>query len=361
MAEPSGTWSRYSRWGTLPEKLVGPGRLHLWPSPSHTLAKIYTHLRDSGWVCETTGDSSMVVHVDDDRLSDLFAALSGTLTKSEMENTRALFKPGADGLSVSDIPRARSLRQLSAFVRSGWLLDMLSEGRLTSHFQPIVKTDDPTEIYGQECLLRGIGADGGLIRAGPILEAAKACGVLFQADLAARLTAIREVARHGVESNLFINLTPVSIYDPELYLRSTIEAIDEAGLDRRKIVFEFTETEDAGDADYLRNIADYCREKGFRVALDDVGSSCSPLNLIHRVRPDFIKLDRQLIRGVHGNPYKAIVTQKVLEMAQELGVKSVAEGVETHEELSWVRDRGATFAQGYLLANPTNPPLRKIA
>lgn len=68
------------------------------------------------------------------------------------------------------------------------------------------------------------------------------------------------------------------------------------------MVFEVTETEQAGDMEHLRNIVDYYREQGFRVALDDMGSGHSSLNLIHRLRPNFIKLDMQFVRGVHGDP-----------------------------------------------------------
>ncbi len=96
--------------------------------------------------------------------------------------------------------------------------------------------------------------------------------MLFQVDLAARLSAIQEAVRHGVEDNLFINFTPNAIYDPKFCLRSTVRSVDEASLDHGRIVFEVTETEQAGDVEHLRNIVDYYRERGFRVALDDMGS-----------------------------------------------------------------------------------------
>ena len=163
MTEFNGIDRRCSRCETLPERLVGPGRLHLWLPLGHTLSKTYKHPRASGWVCETPEDRSVVVRLDENRLSDLFTVLSEALTNREMEDTRALFKPGVEGLSISDIPRARFLKQLAALDGSGWLIDMLSEGRLTSHFQPIVRVDAPKQIYAHECLLRGISVDGDLI------------------------------------------------------------------------------------------------------------------------------------------------------------------------------------------------------
>ena len=218
----------------------------MWPPPRHTLGKTYRHLRAGGWVCETPEDRSVVVHLDEDRLNNLFAVLAEALTNREMED------------------------------------------------------------------------------------------------------------------NLFINFTPTSIYDPKFCLRSTVESVDEAPLEPERVVFEVTETEKAGDIEHLRNIVDYYREQGFRVALDDMGSGYSSLNLIHRLRPDFIKLDMQLVRGVDDDPYKAVVAQKVLERAQSLDVETIVEGVETHEELEWARDRGATYAQGYLIARPASPPLKRL-
>ena len=214
MADFSPTQRQCSRCEVLPEKLVGPGRLHLWPPLGHTLGKAYKHLRAQGWFCETPEDRSIVVRLDEDRLSDLFAVLSEALTNREVEDTRALFKPGVEGLTVSDIPRARSLRHLATLGGSGWLIDMLSEGRLTSHFQPIVYVDAPEEVYAQECLPRGIGTDGRVVSPAPIFEAARENDMLFQLDLAARLSAVREAVRHGTENNLFINFTPTSVYDP---------------------------------------------------------------------------------------------------------------------------------------------------
>ena len=82
----------------MPKRLVGPGRLHLWPPLRHTIGKTYRHLRASEWVCETPEVRSVVVRLDEDRLSDYFAILSAALTNRELEVTQVPFKPGAEGL-----------------------------------------------------------------------------------------------------------------------------------------------------------------------------------------------------------------------------------------------------------------------
>ena len=348
-----------SRCEVLPEKVGGAGRLYLWPPLGHTLVKINRYLRGGGYRCEITDEGCVVVRVEDGRMADLVSSFEEIFTSKELEDTRSLFKPEESEPSVADIPRVESLRRLSALGQSGWLLDMLAENRLTSHFQPIVRVSDPEEVYAHECLLRGVAETGDLVPPGRILETSREAGVLFQTDLAARLAAIREAVHHGISGGLFINFTPTSVYDPVFCLSSTVRAIDDSGIPHRNIVFEVTETEEAGDVDHLKNIVDYYRDSGFRVALDDMGSGYSSLNLIHHLRPDFIKLDLHLVRDVDKDPYKAMIAGKILEMAQGLGVETVVEGIETPEELRWAQEQGADYAQGFLISRPSAVPAEK--
>ena len=78
--------------------------------------------------------------------------------------------------------------------------------------------------------------------------------------------------------------------------------------------------------------------------------------MLHQLRPDYLKLDIDLIRGVNRDPYKALIAEKILEIATRLNIRTIADGVERPEELEWVRARGATYAQGYLIARPAAEP-----
>jgi EAL domain-containing protein (putative c-di-GMP-specific phosphodiesterase class I) len=251
-----------------------------------------------------------------------------------------------------------SLRQFLTMAQSGWLLDMLAERRITSYFQPIVHAQDTRRIYAHEALVRGLEPDGTLVPPGRMMGVARDAELLFQLDLAARLSAIREAVRHGLDVPVFINFTPSAIYDPAFCLRSTVAAIREAGIPSEHVVFEVIESDHAADASHLRSIIDYYRQAGFRVALDDLGAGHSSLNLLHQLRPDIVKLDMELVRHIHEDPYKASITQKLLEIAQKLGIRTVAEGIETPEELRWVRAHGVDYVQGYLVSRPQSPPVR---
>jgi EAL domain-containing protein (putative c-di-GMP-specific phosphodiesterase class I) len=238
---------------------------------------------------------------------------------------------------------------------------MLREQRLTSVFQPIVRADDPDDVFAHECLLRGVNPDATLMPPGPIYQAARAADLLFPLDRAARLTAIREAAAHGLDqkgTHLFINFNPTSVYDPVFCLRSTTAAIAATELRPEQVVFEVVESDQISDVGHLVRIIDYYRSAGFKVALDDLGSGYGSLNLLVDLKPDFVKLDMRLIRGVDSDPYKAGIVGKLLEMAHHLDVATVAEGIETVGEWEWVRDNGADYVQGYLFARPASPPPR---
>jgi diguanylate cyclase (GGDEF)-like protein len=192
---------------------------------------------------------------------------------------------------------------------------------------------------------------------GAILELAAEAGLLPQVDRVARLTTIAQARHHQLTGQIFINFAPTALYDPVSCLRSTVEAIDQAGISHERIVFEVVESDNPQDLDHLKTVLKFYREAGFLIALDDLGSGYSGLNLLHQLRPDFVKLDMGLIRDVHQDLYKASITEKLLEIAHKLNIQTVAEGIECVDELNWLRDRGATFAQGYLIAKPSAVPV----
>lgn len=233
----------------------------------------------------------------------------------------------------------------------------MREERLTTHFQPIVEAGDPGgEVFAYECLLRGLDADGDLVNPGDMFEEAEAAGLLFNLDREARVTAIRRAAEYGVESNIFINFNPTSIYDPTYCLRSTMKVFEEVELRPEKVVFEITEGQRVKDVRDLLNIVDFYRDAGFRIALDDLGAGYNSLSLLSKLRPDFVKLDIDLVRDVGVDPYKTKVADKILEMANSLNVAVVAEGVESVQEYDWLNEHGADYLQGYLFARPASPP-----
>lgn len=349
---------RCTRCETLPCLVKETGRLYLWFPLGHSVNKIINYLHSYGHEYQLLDDEQcLIICLNENEITVTANELEAVLTSKELQDTQVLFTSGTAQPQLRDFSRIVKLSEFVNLHQSGWLLNMLAAERFTHHFQPIVDAADTSRIFAQEALLRGIDENGSLIAPSPMLSVARKANLLFQLDRAARLTAIREAVRLKLSHRIFINFTPTAIYDPAFCLRSTVSAIEQAGIAHENIVFEVTESEQAQDTSHLKNILRFYRDAGFLIALDDLGAGYSSLNLIHQLRPDFIKLDMELVRNVHQDPYKAVITEKILDIAGSLNIKTIAEGVEHQEELYWLRDRGTTFVQGYLIARPSAQPV----
>lgn len=326
----------------------------------HVRRKAERALRTAGHWFEARDAETVVVYAAAGELPGIIRAVGEVLGEVERRDTTAVVTAGEGEFGVTDLANVSTFARLLAQDEGVWLSDVLRHGRLTAHFQPILATADES-VHGHEALARGIAPDGTLIAPGRLFDAARHAGLLFQLDLATRCTAVRRASEVGLAGKILINFSPTSVYDPATCLRSTVAAVDAAGIAHDRIVFELVETEQVHDTAHLKRILRYYRDAGFAVALDDVGSGYSSLNILHQLRPDYLKLDMELVRGVHDDPFKAVIAAKVLEIAQRLDIATIAEGIECEEELAWVRTHGATFAQGFYLGRPSPEPRRVTA
>ena len=341
------------RCEVVPEAPQGPGIIHLQFPLSHSRGKVLALLKQSG-AAFSDEKGAISIHVAQTDLQPVLQPLAEALSATERADVRVLFQREGQLLQLQDYFDVTPLDQFIAKAQTGWLTAMLRENRLSSVFHPILNCRTQ-EIFAYECLMRG-QVEGKTVFPGQIIEVAKAAGLLFQMDLAARRAAITGAAHFGLQTKIFINFTPTAIYDPVNCLKSTVETVDAVGLRRDQVVFEVIESEQVNRVADLNNILDYYRNNGFQVALDDVGAGYSSLNLLARLRPDYIKLDRDLITDIHQEPVKATIAHKLLETAHELGMATVAEGIEQKEEYQWLCEHGADYVQGYLFARPASPP-----
>ena len=340
----------------LPAGLPADGHLFLSPPLGHSLAKLSGFLEAAGLEANEPCEGVVALPMETAGLSLLQSDLGEHLSDEELEDTRAIIVPKGHSLSISDLMHTTSLASLLARVRESWLVDMLRENRLQTFFQPIVDARSGRDVFAYECLLRGVDTEGQLVGAPKLYDTARRGKLLFQLDRSARLCHINSAIRHGLTTNVFINFNPTAIYDPIFCLRSTVDAIRQSTLPAESFVFEVVESEEIHDTKRLLKIFEYYRDRGFRVALDDLGAGYSSLSLLSLVKPDFIKLDMQLVFGVDEDPYKGQIAAKLLEMARSLGVKTIAEGVETVGQWQWLTEHGADYLQGYLFGRPDPLP-----
>jgi EAL domain-containing protein (putative c-di-GMP-specific phosphodiesterase class I) len=129
----------------------------------------------------------------------------------------------------------------------------------------------------------------------------------------------------------------------------------EVALDR--VVIELTEHSDVSDYALLRIALANLRDLGVRIAIDDTGAGFASLSHVLKLRPDIVKLDIDLIRGIHTDPARRSLVSGLLTFAKEIGTQLLAEGIETADELSTLREIGVMYGQGYYLGTPALLPL----
>jgi len=329
--------------------------LYLWFPDPHLVDRAIGALKVNGGTARPSA-SCVCVQIEAGQLRPCVLDMGGAIEEDEARQARALFLGGGAIPALDDLGRIVSFPELYASVQTAWLLEQFEAGLVTSHFHPIVLSHDTSRIFAYEALLRGRGWGGAPLEPFAILQFAREAGLLEELDLAACRCAIREAAHLGPGANVFVNFSPAQLEDADLCLRHTLQAVAAAGLSPERFVFEAIEADHVDDTAHLERVLDRYRGGGFRVALDDLGAGWSTLNLVHRLRPDFIKLDRELIRDVHLDRVKDLIASKLLEIGRGLGIHTIVEGVEKPEELEWARSRGADYVQRFLIARPGPSP-----
>lgn len=221
-------------------------------------------------------------------------------------------------------------------------------------FQPIIRVSDQS-TYAQEALCRGPEGQGARYVLDQVTDEN-----LYRFDQAARVKAIETASRVGIDTGLSINFLPNAVYRPETCIRATLEAASRFQFEKRRLIFEVSETERISDPEHLLGILQEYRTQGFRTALDDFGAGYSGLRLLTRFQPDIVKMDRSLISDIHLQPTKQKIMRNLVSMSIDLGMMIVAEGVERREEAEFLMDLGIDLFQGYLFARPSlesQPPV----
>jgi EAL domain-containing protein (putative c-di-GMP-specific phosphodiesterase class I) len=226
-------------------------------------------------------------------------------------------------------------------------------GGLYLAFQPIVRWSEQRAI-AHEVLVRS--RDPMLGRPERLIAAATMRGRVDEIGRDVR----RRVAAHldqvgGRDGDLFVNLHPIELADPDL-------SDPEAPLARhaRRIVFDISERATLDRNDAAQRLA-VLRELGYRIALDDIGDS-GGLALLAVLRPEVLKIDSVLIRGVRADAVRRATVQGLFDLGARLGAMTIAEGVETEDDLAGVIGAGGDLMTGFVFGRPgAEPPAVELA
>ncbi|HMY11655.1 MAG TPA: EAL domain-containing protein [Turneriella sp.] len=221
----------------------------------------------------------------------------------------------------------------------------------TMAFQPVIDAETRS-VYSHEALVRGLNGEGAASVLGQVNESNR-----YRFDQACRVKAIEAASRLNLKTFLNINFMPGAIYNPQTCIRTTLEAAEKYGFPKERIVFEVTEGERVTDSNHLKAIFAEYRKHGFQTAIDDFGAGFAGLNLLAEFQPEIVKLDIALIRQLDTDRVRRVIVEAIHQACTELGIRVVAEGVESIAEYQVLRQMGVRYFQGYLFARPALDPV----
>lgn len=217
-------------------------------------------------------------------------------------------------------------------------------------FQPIVSLVDAS-IVGYEALSRG--PRGSLLeRPDKLFAAAEKVDKLWDLELLCRSKALERAREMDSDKMMFINVAPNIIHDPRFQKGFTREIIAKYKIDAANIIFEITEKTSIDDYRSFRRVLDNYTSQGYKIALDDTGSGYSGLKLLAETRPQFVKIDMDLVRDIDKDSLKYALMKAFYEFSLATDIKIIAEGIETLDELNALIDIGIPYGQGYLMQKP---------
>ena len=177
-------------------------------------------------------------------------------------------------------------------------------------------------------------------------------GLGSELELSAIRLALAKLEAMPGSAYLSINMSPSTASSTAFV---DLLGCSEVALDR--VVIELTEHSDVSDYVLLRVALANLRDMGVRIAIDDTGAGFASLSHVLKLRPDIVKLDIDLIRGIHTDPARQSLVSGLVIFAKEIGTQLLAEGIETAHELSTLREIGVMYGQGYYLGTPATLPL----
>ncbi len=270
---------------------------------------------------------------------EIIAALEGAAN-----GTTTLSGEAIDGMVAELSGRRRENHRTATLVSSlrREIRRVIDRGAVTSELQPIFDLER-LEPVGYEALARFPAhatrdvpdwfADAGTV------------GLREELELAAIAAGIDALGGLAPDAFLAVNASPELLGETSL-----AEMI--AAAPNRRMVLEVTEHVEVADYDTLVSGLDTLRTSGCRIAVDDAGAGYSSLRHILRLRPDYIKLDMTLTRGIDSDGDRRALASSLLTFASEVSATVIAEGIETPAELDTLRGLGATLGQGFFLARP---------
>ena len=239
---------------------------------------------------------------------------------------------------------------------AGELQEGIAKEQFKVYYQPVIDTKTG-KIASAEALIRWIHPDKGFISPALFISALEENGHISELDFYV-LKKVWQFINDRCENNKFVvpisvNLSWMDFYD-EIMMEKILKEMDRFRENGREHMarFEITETSYAAIRENRSGILESLRIKNAKILLDDFGSGFSSFGMLQDYDFDILKIDMSFIRKIGENPKTKSIVHSIIGMAHEIGIKTVAEGVETEEQVSFLRQSGCDYIQGYYYTKP---------
>lgn len=230
----------------------------------------------------------------------------------------------------------------------------ISRNELFLHYQPQISLPDG-QVIGAEALLRWKHPELGMISPAEFIPIAEDNGQIIPIGEWVLQTAVRQL-KHWIDSGIqpiimAVNLSAVQFRQTNLTGLVT-SILDEAQLPHEYLELELTEAVAMGDAQAAVNVMNKLHEQGIRMSIDDFGTGYSSLSYLKKFKVYKLKIDQSFVRDISVDAEDKAIVGTIINLATSLGLRTIAEGVETAEQLSYLRLQGCNEVQGYYFSKP---------
>lgn len=231
----------------------------------------------------------------------------------------------------------------------------LSEGRIVPFFQPIVDCRSG-QLFACETVARLITSEGETIAAGAFIDTVEKYGLgrsLDRSMIEQALNLLHAVpaAGGGAGQRIFINLSAQEIQGRDIlgFAEAHCQMLQ---IRPDQVVFEILERDAIGDMTGMRRFLSKLRAKGFEFALDDFGSGYNSFHYLRELHFEYVKIDGAFVRNIASSAVDRALVRNLSKLCQEIGIRTVAEFVESEETLSLLQDIGVDYVQGFHIGMP---------
>ncbi len=230
------------------------------------------------------------------------------------------------------------------------LREALERGQLELYYQPIIDVQR-NRIAGFEALARWPHPTKGMIPPTKFIPVAEDCGLIVPLGKWALMEACRTAAQWPSDLKISVNVSPMQLSGSDL-LETIAGVLAETGLEPRRLALEFTERIFIEESEKTLSILHKLKDIGVQIALDDFGTGYSSLSYLRIFPFDTLKIDRSFISGLGVSTSSNVIVQAIILISGGLGIRTVAEGIETTSQMEMLKALGCEEGQGYHLSKP---------